>query len=93
MGTEQERYPLSKSNRQFSKLPSFDTSVPVVVASKNLHVPKLTNFTKPEFTLDLIKENLWCRHVWDVISWPINNKDAHDVGRPCIMGSISKQWH
>ena len=58
MGIEQERYPLSKSNRQISKLPSFYTSVQAVVASKNLHVPKLANLTKPEFTLDLIKRNL-----------------------------------
>ena len=56
MGIEQERInPLSKSNRQISKLPSFYTLVSVVVASKNLHVPKLTNLTKPELTLDLIK--------------------------------------
>ena len=55
MGIEQERYPLSKSNRQISKLPGFYTLVSVVVASKNLHVPKLTNLTKPEFTIDLIK--------------------------------------
>ena len=45
MGIEQERYPLSKSNRQIYKLPNFYTSVPVVVASKNLHVPKLANQT------------------------------------------------
>ena len=89
MGIEQERYPLSKFNRQISKLPSFYTSVPVVVASKNLHVPKLANLTKPEFTLDLIKENLWCQHVCDVIIRPINNKDAHEVRGPSIMGSIS----
>ena len=57
MDIEQERYPLSKFNRQISKLPSFYTSVPVVVASKNLHVPKLANLTKPEFTLDFIKKN------------------------------------
>ena len=67
------------------------TSVPVVVASKNLHVPKLANLTKPEFTLDLIKENLWCQRVCDVIIRPINNKDTHEVGGPCIMGSISDQ--
>ena len=89
MGIGQERYPLSKSNRQISKLPSFYTSVPVVVASKNLHVPKLTNLTKLAFTLDLIKENRWCRHVCDVISRPINKKDAHEVGGPCIISSIS----
>ena len=39
MGIEQERYPFSTSNGQISKLPSFYTSVPVVVASKNPHVP------------------------------------------------------
>ena len=89
MGIEQERYPLSNFNRQISKLPSFYTSVPVVVASKNLHVPKLTNLTKPKFTLDLIKENMWRQRVCDVVSRPINNKDAHEVRGPCIMGSIS----
>ena len=64
MGIEQERYPLSQSNRQISKLPSFYTSVPVVVASNNPHVPKQTNLTRPEFTHDLIKEMvsacMWC---------------------------------
>ena len=58
MGIEQERYPLSKSNRQIPKLP-----------------------------------NLWCQHVCDVISGSINNKDEHEVGEPCIMGSISEQWN
>ena len=85
MGIEQERFPLSKSNRQISKLPSFYTSVPVV-ANKNPYVPKLTNLTKP---INMIKENIWCQHVCDVISRSTNNKDEHEVSGPCIMDSIS----
>ena len=56
MGIELERYPLSKSNRQIFKLRSYYTSVPIMVASKNPHVPKLTDLTKLEFTLDPLKK-------------------------------------
>ena len=62
-----------------------------MVASKNPHVPKLTDLTKLGFTFDLIKQNLWCQYVRDVISQPINNTDEQELDHVSLAAYHSNQ--
>jgi len=71
-GTKQVYVQLEQSTRKIAKLPEEYTSIPAVVAIKDPPIPEVDGLRIPNCLLNLTEETMWCKHVYDILSTPLD---------------------